>query len=285
MKIGTLADWFGVGLLEGIRESQRCGAQGVQVYAWGELDSMTVTPEQIKKVKDTARECSQQIVSLCGELGGFGLEVAQDNAQKIKYLKRTIEVALELDCRVVTTHIGVVPADKSNPRYAVMKEACMEVGEFAAKNGSFIAIETGPELIKTLKGFVDDCGTGVGINYDPANIVMATRDDEVQGVYTAGKSIVHTHAKDGICNHNIPAEEFYHMFATYGLDEMRGKELSKEMPLGEGNVRWNEYLKALDDIGYNGFLTIEREVKNGAEDIRMAVRFLTAKLKELNIQQ
>lgn len=284
MKIGTLADWFGVGLIEGIRESQRCGAQGVQVYAWGELDSMTVTPEQIKKVRDTARESEQQVVSLCGELGGFGLEKAEDNAQKIKYLKRTIEIGLELDCHVITTHIGVVPADKNNPRYAVMKEACMEVGEFAAKNGSCIAVETGPELIATLKGFVDDCGPGVGINYDPANIVMATRDDEVKGVYTAGKSIIHTHAKDGICQHNIPAEEFYHMFATYGLEEMRGKELSKEMPLGEGSVRWNEYLKALNDIGYDGFLTIEREVKNGAEDIRMAVKFLTAKLKELNIQ-
>ncbi|MGE5495613.1 MAG: sugar phosphate isomerase/epimerase family protein [Burkholderiales bacterium] len=283
MKIGTLADWFGVGLIEGIRESQRCGAHGVQVYAAGELDSMTVTPEQIKKVRDTARECDQQIVALCGELGGFGLEKAEDNAAKIEYLKRTVELALEFDCHVVTTHIGVVPADKSHPRYAVMKEACMEIGEFAAKHGSCIAVETGPELITTLKSFVDDCGEGIAINYDPANIVMATRDDEVKGVYTAGKSIVHTHAKDGICRHNLPAEEFYHMFATYGLEQMREKEYSRETPLGEGSVRWNEYLTALKDIGYNGFLTIEREVKNGAEDIRMAVKFLNAKLKELNI--
>lgn len=283
MKIGTLADWFGVGLIEGIRESERCGAQGVQVYAAGELDSMTVTPAQIKAVRDTARECGQQVVALCGELGGFGLEVAGDNPKKIEYLKRTVELGLEFDCRVVTTHIGVVPADKTNPRYTVMKEACMEIGEFAAKHGSSIAVETGPELIVTLKGFVDDCGAGMAINYDPANIVMATRDDEVKGVYTAGKSIVHTHAKDGICRHDLPAEQFYHMFAELGLEEMRAKELSREMPLGEGNVRWDEYLKALKDVGYNGFLTIEREVKNGAEDIRMAVKFLNAKLKELNI--
>ncbi len=283
MKIGTLADWFGVGLIEGIRESERCGAQGVQVYAWGELDSMSVTPEKVKQVRDTARDCSQQVVALCGELGGFGLEKAEDNAKKIEYLKRTIELGLEFDCHVVTTHIGVVPEDKLHPRYAVMKQACMELGDFAAKLGSCIAVETGPELITTLKAFVDDCGPGMAINYDPANIVMATRDDEVKGVYTAGKSIVHTHAKDGICRHDIPAEEFYHMFAELGLEEMRAKELSREMPLGEGNVRWDAYLKALKDVGYDGFLTIEREVKNGAEDIRMAVRFLTAKLNELNI--
>lgn len=283
MKIGTLADWFGVGLIEGIRESQRCGAQGVQVYAAGELDSMTVTPAQIKDIRDTAKECGQQVVALCGELGGFGLEKAEDNKKKIEYLKRTVELGLELDCRIVTTHIGVVPAEKSHPRYGVMKEACIQIGEFAAKHESCIAVETGPELITTLKAFVDDCGPGMAINYDPANIIMATRDDEVKGVYTAGKSIVHTHAKDGICQHDLPAEEFYHMFAQLGLDEMRAKELSKEMPLGEGNVRWAEYLKALNSIGYDGFLTIEREVKNGAEDIRMAVRYLTKMMKELGI--
>lgn len=84
LKIGTLADWFGVGLIEGIRESERCGAQGVQVYAAGELDPMTVTPAQIKEIKDVARTCSQQVAALCGELGGYGLEKPEDNAAKLK---------------------------------------------------------------------------------------------------------------------------------------------------------------------------------------------------------
>lgn len=281
MKIGTLADWFGVGLIEGIRESQRCGAQGVQVYAAGELDSMTVTPEQIKKVKSVARECDQQIVSLCGELGGYGFEKAEDNAAKIEYIKRTVDLALELDCHIVTTHIGVIPADKSHPRYQVMKEACAEVGEYAARFGSHIAVETGPELIATLKSFVDDCGPGMAVNYDPGNIVMVTGDDEVKAVYTAGKSIVHTHAKDGICQMAIDPEQFYHRFAEGGLEWARSVSYTKEMPLGQGKVRWPEYLKALVDIGYDGFLTIEREVTNGAEDIRMAVRFLTDMLSKL----
>lgn len=281
MKIGTLADWFGVGLIEGIRESQRCGAQGVQVYAAGELDSMTVTPEKIKKVKSVARECDQQIVSLCGELGGYGFEKAEDNAAKVEYIKRTVDLALELDCHIVTTHIGVIPADKSHPRYRVMKEACVEVGEYAARFGSHIAVETGPELITTLKSFVDDCGPGMAVNYDPGNIVMVTGDDEVKAVYTAGKSIVHTHAKDGICQTAIDPEQFYHRFAAGGLEWARSVSYTKEMPLGQGKVRWPEYLKALVDIGYDGFLTIEREVTNGAEDIRMAVRFLADRLSKL----
>ena len=39
-------------------------------------------------------------------------------------------------------------------------------------------------------------------------------------------------------------------------------------------MRWTPYLRALRSAGYDGYLTIEREVKNGAEDIRMAGRFL-----------
>lgn len=274
LKIGTLADWFGVGLINGIKESQRCGAQGVQVYAANELDPRTVTREQIKTIKGTAQDCEQKITALCGELGGHGLQVAQNNPQNLDYLMRTIDLALELDCNIVTTHIGVIPEDSSHPRYQVMLDAGRKIGEFAANSGAHIAIETGPEIIKTLKMFVDDCEKGIAINYDPANIVMVTRDDEVQGVHTAGKAIVHTHAKDGRCNKYIGGEAFYNkVFADDGLDAVDGN-FCTEYPLGMGDVRWQPYIKALQAIGYDGYLTIEREVKNGAEDIRMAVNFL-----------
>lgn len=53
-----------------------------------------------------------------------------------------------------------------------------------------------------------------------------------------------------------------------------------EMPLGEGQVHFDDYLKALDDIGYRGFLTIEMEVgENPEKDIRMAVEFLKQRIK------
>lgn len=273
LKIGTLADWFGVGLIEGIRESQRCGAQGVQIYAANELDPFTVTKEMIRTVRTVAQDNGQQITALCGELGGHGLQIAADNPKKIDILKRTIDLALELECNIVTTHVGVVPDDPSHPRYQVMLEAGQEIGSYADSCGASIAIETGPETIKTLKMYVDDCKKGISINYDPANIVMVTQDDEVQGVYTAGKSIVHTHAKDGRCNKYIGGEAFYNkLFADEGLGGIG--EYCTELPLGQGDVRWGEYIKALIDIGFDGFLTIEREVENGAEDIRTAVNFL-----------
>ncbi len=281
MKIATLADWFGVGAIEGIRESERCGAEGVQLYAADELDPRTITPEKLAELKRTLRDCRQTVTALCGELGGYGLEKAGDNPGKLAYLKAVMDLAVELDCHVVTTHIGVVPADDANPRYGVMRDAMREIGAYGAERGVTLAVETGPEKIARLSRFIDDCGPGTGINYDPANIAMVTGDDHVQGVRTAGSRIVHTHAKDGVCLKAVDAEWFYHQFALGGLEVTQALSCCEEKPLGEGSVRWDEYLTALHDIGYDGFLTIEREVKNGAKDIVMAVRFLKEKLEKL----
>ena len=280
-KIATLADWFGVGLIEGIRTSQRCGAEGVQVYAAGEFDPRTVSKDMIAAVRDTARSCGQTVTALCGELGGFGFEKAEDNPDKLSYLKKVIDLADMVDCRIVTTHIGVVPGDKSDPRYRIMLDAMGEAGEYARRMGSYVAVETGPEAIATLRGFLEQCGGGVGINYDPANLVMVGADDEVNAVKTAGSFIVHTHAKDGRSLKKIAPADFYHNFAEGGLEWAATCGVCVETPLGEGSVRWIPYLNALKEIGYDGYLTIEREVKNGAEDIRMAVRFLQDTLKTL----
>ena len=275
-RIGTLADWFGKGLIEGIRESQRCGATGVQLYAWNEFDPAKLSAELKREVIQTAAECGQEIVALCGELGGHGLEIASDNPGKIDYLKRVCDMALELDCRIITTHIGIIPADTASEKYRIMRDACGTIGVYAAERGITIAIETGPEPMARLKTFIEACGSGIGINYDPGNLVMVTGDDEVAGVGIGGKAIVHTHAKDGIMNHYAGPEEVYELFAQGGIEAIsKVSQWFAETPLGKGRVRWLPYLKALGEIGYDGYLTIEREVKeNAAEDIRAAVIFL-----------
>jgi AP endonuclease, family 2 len=48
-----------------------------------------------------------------------------------------------------------------------------------------------------------------------------------------------------------------------------------ETPLGEGSVNFKKYIKALEDIGYNGFLTIERETgENPIADVEKGLSFI-----------
>ena len=136
-----------------------------------------------------------------------------------------------------------------------MQEACGKLAAYADSLKAHFAIETGPEKAATLKGFLDGLhSTGVAVNLDPANFVMVTGDDPVQAVYTLKDYIVHTHAKDGRRLHYVEPEVLYGMVES----EMLQDASFIELPLGQGDVDFPNYLKALHDIGFQGFLTIER---------------------------
>lgn len=270
--IGVIIDSFRTDITTAVKKAAAVGAQGIQVYATrGEMAPENMSASKISDFKKLVADNGLVISALCGDLGG-GFGNAEENPARVEKSKRIIDLAKELGTNVVTTHIGVVPQSKSNDRYKVMQEACFELSRYADEIDAHFAIETGPETSAVLKGFLDELGsTGVGVNLDPANLVMVTGDSPVDAVYNLREYIVHTHAKDG-------KQLFYKdPEIVYGLvkDPLVTGASFLEVPLGEGQVPWKEYLAALEDIGFKGFLTIEREVGDDPEkDIRSAVEFL-----------
>lgn len=88
-------------------------------------------------------------------------------------------------------------------------------------------------------------------------------------------NILCTHAKDGVRLRPSDPQAVYDFFAEGGIGDLRLEEYFKETPLGEGSVDFNRYISALKEIGYQGFLTIEREVgENPIQDIFHARDFL-----------
>ncbi len=138
---------------------------------------------------------------------------------------------MDLETNIVTTHIGVVPSDKTHDRYKTMQEACAELAGYANSIGAHFAVETRPERAFILKEFLDSLKSrGVSVNLDPANLVMVTGDDSVQAVYTLKDYIVHTHAKDGIKPFDKDPEIIYVMVE----EEIKSGTSFKEVPLGQG---------------------------------------------------
>lgn len=270
--IGVMLESFRTDTETALKKAAALGAKGIQVYAThGDMAPEVLVGQKRKDFLKMVKDNGLVISALCGDLGhGFGN--AEKNPELIERSKLILDMAKELETNIVTTHIGVVPADPSHDRYKVMQDACFQLAQYADSLDAHFAIETGPETAETLKGFLDSLhSTGVAVNLDPANFVMVTGDDPVQAVYTLKDYIVHTHAKDGKRNYYRDPE------AVYGLveAEMLASPSFIELPLGEGNVPFPAYLKALDDIGYHGFLTIEREVGDNPEaDIRKAADFL-----------
>lgn len=277
MKIGVITDCFHKSHVEGIEIAAKLGLQGVQIYATkGEFSPWSLTDEAKANVKKLLCDRGLVISALCADMGGYGFERAEDNAERVAKTKDIIDLAVEFGTKAITTHIGVIPADKQDPRYRVMLDALTECGLYAKEKGVTLAIETGPEKADTLLAFLKDTKGGVGVNLDPANFTMVTGQDAVEAVYLLKDYIVHTHAKDGIMlDKNQDPTEVYHAFAVGGVDALNACKGFREVPLGEGEVDWKRYLQALSDIGYDGFLTIERECGDNPEaDIIKAVDFL-----------
>lgn len=272
--IGVILESFRTTRSEAIKKAAALGANGIQMYARDGVNA----PENLNSAARKAllrevKESGLVFSALCGDLGrGFGNK--ELNPMLIEKSKRILDLAKDLETDIVTTHIGVVPADKNHERYKIMQEACYELSRYADSIGSHFAIETGPERSETLKEFLDSLGSkGVAVNLDPANLAMVVADDAVNAVNNLKDYIVHTHAKDGVMLERTNPEYIYKTIPM--PEDMKNITYYKEVPLGTGSVDFNAYLKALSDVGYRGFLTIEREVgQNPAADIKTAYDYL-----------
>lgn len=260
-KIGVIIDSFKLGVRPGIQKAAEIGADGFQIYVTGgPMAPENMDKDERENFKRFVAEQNLEISALCGDLMKGFLD-RETNKEVVPRSKEFIDLAVDLETKIVTTHIGHLPEDENAPEWAIGIEAVTELATYAEERGCYFASETGPESPVLLKKFLEkiDCN-GIKVNYDPANFIMLGPFDHMGGVSVLKDYIVHTHAKDGIC-----------------LLKGEGGEPNKylEVPLGQGGVAFKHYLKALDDIGYDGFLTIEREVgQDPVADIKKAITFL-----------
>lgn len=280
-----MVESFRLGFKNGVEKAASLGIEGIQAYATGgELGVDDITDAKLKEALDIVKSNGLVFSAICGDFG-HGFMNPEQNKIYVEKSKRVLDLAKKLECNIVTTHIGTVPAEENETK-EIMRKACRDLAEYADSVGSAFAVETGPEPGKVLGEFLDSLGAGgVRVNFDPANLVMCVDDRPENALKYLGKHVVHTHAKDGIMlkkkideKINIGEEAKEHQ----ALADMGMKYL--ELPLGEGDVNFDVYLPALAATGFNGFLTIEREVGDNPEkDIALAVEFLKEKIKKFNL--
>jgi sugar phosphate isomerase/epimerase len=256
MKIGVVLHNLKLPPKEAVIHAAKLGLDGIQPYAVREFAPENMTDEKAREWLDLAKSHGIIYSAICGDYGIPFTENTEKVRSNVERSKRVLDMALRLECNVVTTHIGTVPERECEVK-ETMRRFCTELAVYADSIGAYFAVETGPESAALLVEFLDSLGAkGLRVNFDPANLVMCVADDPVKGVYTLKDYIVHTHAKDGV---QLTADP-----VTY-----------EELPLGKGNVDWIPYLSALRDIGYDGFLTIERETgSQPGADIALAADFL-----------
>lgn len=178
----------------------------------------------------------------------IGFVPDETRAERIARACRISNWAKEMGVKVLASHVGFVPEDRDSKAYKKFIDAMKELVLFLEANEQYFTFETGQESVETLKNVIEDIGSdNLGINLDPANLLMYDMDEPSCLLEKLGRYVMHMHCKDGI------------------RPEKKGT-LGTETPLGEGKTNFEELLRKLYAIGYRGPLTIEREITGEQQD-------------------
>lgn len=190
----------------------------------------------------------------------IGLVPPETREARLGALRAGSNFARKVGVTSVTTHVGFIPEWPGDPQYEPTVLALKEIASQCEANGQLFCFETGQETPITLLRTMQDVGTGnLGVNLDPANLLMYGKANPVDALDVIGRYVRGVHAKDG----------------EYPTD---GRSLGKEKPLGQGRVNFPVLIPKLKSLGYTGALTIEREISGPRQiaDIKLAIGLLEA---------
>jgi sugar phosphate isomerase/epimerase len=167
-----------------------------------------------------------------------GFLPAETVEARIQFSLRCLDTVHELSIPLVTTHIGMIPADPNDPGYQRVQRAVERVARYADRIGARYSIETGQETAEELVAFIDRVDAPVGVNFDGPNFIAYQTQDPIDALKILYPRMVGVHIKD------------YLVPSAPGL-------LSQACPLGEGAGRVDDTLRFLMDAGYGGPLILE----------------------------
>jgi sugar phosphate isomerase/epimerase len=256
---------------------------GVRLEVARELGVSTIhlhTPHAASRTPQRAAEFKQELkelgITITCVFAGFegesyadiptvnktvGLVPRETRTARTAELKAIADFTRQLDVDVVGVHLGFVPHDPGDPDYRAMIDITRDICGHCKRNGQALHLETGQEPVDVLIRFLDDAAVdNLFVNFDPANMILYGAGEPISALEQLGKRVRSVHCKD----------------ATWS--DRPGETWGRETPLGEGDVDFAAFLKTLQRIGYDGPLTIEREIPQEPErqkaEIGGAIRLL-----------
>ncbi|MGG0245427.1 sugar phosphate isomerase/epimerase family protein [Bacillus mycoides] len=242
----------------GIRKAREWDLEYIQLYAMNEnFNLANISKLEWITLKDSLSFNGIKVPSLAISFGESGIVGAEDESV-IEQLKRVADKGLELGTNIITAHIGKIPDVEKSERYEKMQRACYEIGDLSLKLGGVFAIETGSEKAIVLKRFLENINSkGLAVNFDPANLISDVNENPIESLFLLKDYIVQTHIKD--------------------CKELKSDSSSKyiEVAAGNGEVDFNIFFKALDEIGFDGYYMIERnDYFNELDGMNQSINFV-----------
>jgi L-ribulose-5-phosphate 3-epimerase len=220
------------------------------------LDPLRDTPASWGQTPDLFRQHGLTIVS--GMFGCVGEDystldtirvtggIAPDATweQNWSNIRATAALGQKLGLKLVTFHAGFLPHEESDPAFAKMLRRLTETADAFKAAGIALGLETGQETAPVLVQLLQKLQRpNVGVNFDPANMILYDKGDPITALRTLGPWIRQVHIKDARRT-KAPG--------TWG----------EEVAAGTGEVDWRAFFATLRELNYAGDFVIEREAGN-----------------------
>lgn len=195
----------------------------------------------------------------------LGLVPPQYREMRVKNLCDGADFAHRIGLTDVATHMGFIPECPFDPNFEPLCDAIRTVAQHLKTNGQYLLFETGQETPVTMLRCFEQVGMdNLGVNLDTANLILYGKANPVDALDVFGKYVRNLHAKDG----------FY---------PVNGHDLGEEVRLGDGKVDFPALFRKLKELGYDAYVTIEREISGEQqdEDIRHAKVYLETIINEV----
>ena len=277
MKIGTMVIFDDINRLESkFKRLKNFGLCSCQLSSW---NTKIWTEDNARRINDLVHQYDIEISAFwCGWDGPriwdfydgqltLGLVPVEYRNMRIKNLCDGADFAASLGIKDVATHMGFIPENPNDPNFSSFCVAVRTVAEHLKKNNQYLLFETGQETPVTLLRCFERVGTdNLGVNLDTANLILYGKANPVDALDVFGKYVRNIHAKDG-------------RYPTNGHD------LGEETVIGEGKVDFHGLFVKLHELGYDSWVTIEREVQEGSalqmKDISNSIAYLDKIIKEV----
>ena len=276
---------FGYGFEKTVELFSRLGFDGLDIGC-NQCSGVTVslTGQARKEIARLVSDSGLRVSCLASYVGGNEVHLGSVDTVKreeaIDKQKQHIDLASEIDVNLVRIFCGkdVVEEKEKEKCFALCVESLKKLAVYAKAAGITLLIENHPETLTvsaadTVKIIEAVDEENVRVLYDPSNLIVYAKDMDVEGNFTCQRNwIKHVHVKD------------------QAIDK-QGKY--RNIVPGRGCIAWKKILALLNNINYQGYLTMEyqrgaassKNLPDPEIGLKEGLRFLKELLKKIRREE